>query len=166
MAGLMKNPSLRIKKTETNYFSVIIPSANGLKCTKCAKNGATSLQRDYERALLTGAAQGRDRFEDPRETAVKSDVKIKARFTPPRDPREKVERPKCGEGGHGRGIYTCRPVVKAGVSEGERGWRSRSEARAKIRGWKKKGGEPDSGCGWIEEGTARRGGWISRPAFM
>lgn len=42
----------------------------------------------------TQTTQGRDRFEDPRETAVKSDVKIKARFTPPRDPREKVKRRK------------------------------------------------------------------------
>lgn len=42
----------------------------------------------------TQTTQGRDRFEDPCETAVKSNVKIKARFTPPRDSREKVERQK------------------------------------------------------------------------
>lgn len=56
------------------------------------------------------APSARDRFEDPRETAVKSDVKIKARFTPPRDPRGKVERSKDSVGGHRPWDLHVRPV--------------------------------------------------------
>lgn len=85
-------------------------------CSEWCNQSSTRLRAGV---IDTQAAQGRDRFEDPRETAVKSDVKIKARFTPPRDPREKVERPNCGEGGHSRGIYTCRPMVKTVASGGD-----------------------------------------------
>lgn len=67
--------------------------------------------RDYEPTLLTHKPRlRRDRFEDPRETAVKSDVKIKARFTPPRDPRGKVERSKDSVGGHRPWDLHVRPV--------------------------------------------------------
>jgi hypothetical protein len=75
----------------------------------------------------------RDRFEDPRETAVKSDVKIKTRFTIPRDPRG--ESGASEESGEGRrsGIYTWIPTREMhGEKEGDR-----NGARAKIRERKK-----------------------------
>jgi len=105
----------------------------------------------------TQAAQGRDRFEDPRETAVKSDVKIKARFTLPRDPHERVERPRRGERRHSRGIYT---VVPSGDGNGdarcERVTRQR-RSESENTGIKKGGEERDSERGWMEERVARRG---------
>jgi len=112
----------------------------------------------------TQAAQGRDRFEDPRETAVKSDVKIKARFTPPRDPREKVERPGSGEGRHSRGIYTCRPVMETGICGGG----SAEVKRERKYGDKKRGRRTGQRVREMdrEEDRAKECERISRPAFM
>lgn len=78
----------------------------------------------------------RDRFQDPRETAVKSDVKIKTRFTPPRDPCRKVERPRDGRG-RTWDLHVC-PVIEGGM----RGGRHEGERERKYAD-KKKGKERD-----------------------